>query len=175
MLVSGKTKIHVVNFFEQTFSPPSFSLFPSFAALAALMHFRRPAVSVTDGKVKVHPWAEREPSALALHHTPVCTTFAVFVEGDREMLIVDPTAEEELVQDASACISLNGHGEVCSIQFVGAAIEAEVLLRATSLAALRAREMIEVIQMSVEAALKEEGKHTGKRNLIAYLEAPVTN
>jgi exosome complex component RRP45 len=128
-------------------------------------------VTITDGKVKVHNWSESEPSPLALHHTPVCTTFAFLVENGREVVIVDPTEEEELVQDASACAALNGHGEICSIQFSGAGISLDALLRATSLAALRSREMIEVIQMAVDEALKEEG-NIGKRNLIAYLQAP---
>lgn len=101
----------------------------------------------------------------------MCTTFALLVDGDRDVAVVDPTAEEELVQDAFACIAVNGHGEVCSVQFSGAGIESDTLLRATALASLRAREMIEVIQMAVDSALRLEG-NIGKRNLIAYLEAP---
>lgn len=51
------------------------------AALAALLAFRRPEVSVggADGQqLTVHPPAEREPVPLSIHHLPLAVTFALF-------------------------------------------------------------------------------------------------
>ena len=44
----------------------------SAAALASLMHFRRPAVTVdASGKITKHSFEEQDPAPLAIHHTPV--------------------------------------------------------------------------------------------------------
>lgn len=53
----------------------------SLAAIAALRHFRRPEVTVADGKVVEHPLEERVPVPLSVHHTPLSLTFA-FLGGD---------------------------------------------------------------------------------------------
>ncbi|CAN0449578.1 unnamed protein product, partial [Discosporangium mesarthrocarpum] len=50
----------------------------SLATVAALRHFRRPEVSVSEGKVVVHHTDDKEPSPLALHHVPICVSFAIF-------------------------------------------------------------------------------------------------
>ena len=50
----------------------------SVAGLAALCHFRRPDVTLRGDEVTVHPPSERDPIPLAVHHHPVCSTFAFF-------------------------------------------------------------------------------------------------
>ena len=50
----------------------------SAAGLAALCHFRRPDVTLRGDEVTVHPPSERDPIPLAVHHHPVCSTFAFF-------------------------------------------------------------------------------------------------
>jgi exosome complex component RRP45 len=142
----------------------------SYAALAALLHFRRPAVSVSGSTVTVHAWREKDPTPLAVHHTPVCVSFGFVQHGEREVVIVDPSDQEELVVDGTCCIALNAHTEVCSVQCGGCAVAPDALLRCMALAAVRSREMIDAIQTAVAAALKEGG-NIGNRNLIAYLEA----
>lgn len=42
-----------------------------------LLHFRKPEVSISNGKVIVHPINEREPVPLSLHHIPLCISFAI--------------------------------------------------------------------------------------------------
>lgn len=49
------------------------------ACILALRHYRRPDVSVEDGKVTVYSTEERVPVPLSFHHTPLCVTYAVFV------------------------------------------------------------------------------------------------
>ncbi|CAB1111060.1 unnamed protein product [Ectocarpus sp. CCAP 1310/34] len=48
------------------------------ATMAALRHFRRPEVTVDGSKVVVHHTDDKEPHPLALHHVPICVTFAIF-------------------------------------------------------------------------------------------------
>ncbi len=54
------------------------------SALAALLAFRRPEVTLEAGgggvgqQVVVHPPDVREPLPLSIHHTPLCITFASF-------------------------------------------------------------------------------------------------
>ena len=49
------------------------------ATIAALMHFRIPEISVTDGIVeRLHSAEESPPLPLSLHHIPLSITFALF-------------------------------------------------------------------------------------------------
>ena len=60
----------------------------SLSALAALLAFRRPEVTLEAGEsgevqqVVVHPPDVREPLPLSIHHTPLCITFASFQVSD---------------------------------------------------------------------------------------------
>lgn len=144
----------------------------SAAALAALLHFRRPSVTVDrEGNVKVHSWKDQEPAPLAIHHTPVSVTFGFLETEDGEVSVVDPSEEEELVLSGTMSVSMNGHGDICSIQKPGGcAIEVDTMLRCMSLAAIRSRELILQIEGEVKKSLQEAGTIT-KRNLISYLES----
>lgn len=51
------------------------------AAVCALLHFKRPDVSVEGDKVIVHSMAESNPIPLSVHHIPVCVSFAFFNDG----------------------------------------------------------------------------------------------
>ncbi len=78
----------------------------SIATVSALLHFRRPDVSITGDAITVvrtprttaclswltwslilcsrctqHSVADREPVPLSIHHLPLCVTFAVFGDG----------------------------------------------------------------------------------------------
>ena len=48
------------------------------AASAALLHFKRPDTTVEGDVVIVHSSDEKVPIGLAIHHVPVCVTFAIF-------------------------------------------------------------------------------------------------
>lgn len=109
------------------------------AAVAALRHFRKPEVIVSDGGgggegagagpggPVVLSSDEREPAPLPLHHTPLSVTFALF--SDREgsapgaagtvAALVDPTDREEMVADGTATLSYNRHGELCGMDYPG--------------------------------------------------------
>jgi exosome complex component RRP45 len=52
------------------------------AAVAALMRFRRPDVSIGEGgRPVVHGFEEKEGLPLSIYHIPVCVSFALFHQG----------------------------------------------------------------------------------------------
>ena len=67
------------------------------ASMLALRQYRRPEVTVENGQVTVHSPDERVPVPLALHHVPLCVSYAIFVlvpKNDQErslLLAQSPT------------------------------------------------------------------------------------
>ena len=51
------------------------------AAMGALMHFKRPEVTVDGHDVKIHTADEKEPTILTLHHKPFCVTIGYIEDG----------------------------------------------------------------------------------------------
>ncbi|KAI9009150.1 ribosomal protein S5 domain 2-type protein [Hyaloraphidium curvatum] len=123
------------------------------AALVALMHFRRPDVTVVDGEVVVHGMQERTPLPLSVHFTPICTTFSLF-RGVGTVL-VDPTVAESRVQSGELMVCMNAHREICTIaKSGGLPSELSTLLRCSKLAAERASKVSEMIRQSVQQDVK---------------------
>lgn len=50
----------------------------SVAALAGLMHFRRPDVTTAGEQIIIHTLEERDPIPLSILHLPVAVSYAVF-------------------------------------------------------------------------------------------------
>jgi exosome complex RNA-binding protein Rrp42 (RNase PH superfamily) len=48
------------------------------ATLCALLHWRRPDVTVVGDTVTIHSIQDKQPVPLAMHHIPVCLSFAFF-------------------------------------------------------------------------------------------------
>lgn len=142
------------------------------AALAALMHYRRPSVTVEKGVIKY--WPEQTGAPLSIHHSPVSVTFGFLSEpGSLDVLtILDPTAEEAAVLTGFFSVAVNDHGEICSVQKAGGcAVEPDVMLRCIELASIRAKETLQLIR----DAVREHHAKTGvppRRNLLAYLMSP---
>jgi hypothetical protein len=91
----------------------------SVAILAALLHFRRADVTVVGEVVTVHPYRERAPVPLSIHHTPVSVTFGVCSAADN-CVFLDPSDREELVMDGRITYSVNAHRELCGVHKIGA-------------------------------------------------------
>jgi len=87
------------------------------AAIAALRAFRRPDVTVVGSTVTIHPPADQQPVPLALHHTPITNTFAVFEEAN--VIVHDPSLMEDLTCDATITVAMNTAKEVCALQKSG--------------------------------------------------------
>ncbi|RKO97885.1 ribosomal protein S5 domain 2-like protein, partial [Caulochytrium protostelioides] len=148
------------------------------AALAALLHFRRPDVGVehtpsTDflpsagaaadaataalaasggPSVRVYGPDERPPVPLTMHHLPVCVTFAFFNDGHD--VVLDPTRGEEIAASPatpdSMAFVLNANGELCALRKDGGcAMDLKRVLQCGRLAALKAADLTKAIKDAV--------------------------
>ncbi|KAF2883680.1 hypothetical protein ILUMI_22495 [Ignelater luminosus] len=121
----------------------------SIAALSALAHFRRPDISSDGEEIVVHTYAQRDPIPTAVHHYPVCVTYAMFNEG--AVILADPTLLEEGVADAHLMIGLNAYKELCGLHLGGNALMTpQSILQCTSKAAARASVVIQQIKEALE-------------------------
>ena len=57
----------------------------SLAAMAALLHFRRPDVTCVGDQVTVHTLEERAPVPLSIHHVPLCVSLALLRDEEAEL------------------------------------------------------------------------------------------
>ncbi|KAI8049592.1 ribosomal protein S5 domain 2-type protein [Syncephalis plumigaleata] len=122
------------------------------AAMAALLHFRRPDVTIVGEDVTVHSLEERNPVPLSLHHIPVCVSFGFFEQG--EQLVVDPSYLEERLQDGDMTVTVNTHRELCALSKAGGApLPSEQILRCIQLATAKGAEITELIQNAVRESL----------------------
>eukprot|EP00611_Tribonema_gayanum_P024279 TRINITY_DN5322_c0_g1_i1.p1 TRINITY_DN5322_c0_g1~~TRINITY_DN5322_c0_g1_i1.p1 ORF type:complete len:506 (-),score=156.14 TRINITY_DN5322_c0_g1_i1:32-1549(-) len=124
------------------------------AAIAALQHFRRPDVTVSgEGFVEVHHSDEREAQPLALHHVPLCITFALFDDMGKQRVVVDPDEVEEAVMKGRVTIALNAHREVCTLHKNGGmAMSAETLLACADVAAAKVVALHERLREELQKA-----------------------
>lgn len=100
---------------------------------------------------------EREPTPLALHHTPLCVTLGIFKEPKADaLLIVDPSSLEEAVMDGYISFAINAHREICAISKPGQqAVPVSLILQGTQIALARA----EVLHVQLNDTLVSlEGK-----------------
>lgn len=86
------------------------------AAIAALMHFRRPEVTVDGTEVTIHDADEKDPVPLTLHHKPFTVTMGYtsdkLDDDDRKQIILDPSRQEEIVLSGVISVAINKHREV---------------------------------------------------------------
>ncbi|MEW5309501.1 MAG: hypothetical protein WDW38_001387 [Sanguina aurantia] len=79
------------------------------SALAALLAFRKPQVSINGGasgcEVVIHPPEEKDPLPLTLHHLPVAISFALFEDGDT--VVMDPSLKEEAAMEGRLTVVMN--------------------------------------------------------------------
>lgn len=135
------------------------------AAIAALMHFRRPDVTVSGEQVTVHDIEERNPVPLSVLFVPVCVSFGFFDNG--ELLVTDPALLESLLSESTLTFTLNVHNEICVLQKSGGIpLEVETLLRCTKVASVKVAEITEKIKQALkedEEKRKERLLQTGSR------------
>ncbi|KAG0666682.1 hypothetical protein C6P46_004349 [Rhodotorula mucilaginosa] len=125
----------------------------SIAAMTALRHFRKPDVTVVGEEVTIHSMAERVPVPLAIHHSPMCLTFAFF--GDDSLAVLDPTHLESLLCTGTLTVALNSQSEICVLSKQGGApLPAEDVMRAVMIGVERVREVDEVVKAALEAEKK---------------------
>jgi len=141
------------------------------AGLAALAHFKRPDVSLEGDIVKVYSTSERDPIPLALHHFPVCSTFAFFKPNkspssstvssvvpstgnenqnsiakskkcDR-IVVCDPNHNEESIMDGKLVLGINPYKEICTLHLAGKMIiDKEFVIRLANTAYAHSKEIV---------------------------------
>lgn len=133
----------------------------SVATLAALGHFRLPAVTIEESEVIVHSLKEKPPTPLSLHHFPILVSFAVFCDG--EVTIVDPTELEEKVSEGELVIGMNNYRELCGLHFSGRAIgNKDLILSCSSRAALIAADCVKRLRKTLEEDQKLRDNNRGE-------------
>eukprot|EP00040_Diaphanoeca_grandis_P004684 m.29745 g.29745 ORF g.29745 m.29745 type:complete len:349 (-) comp16153_c0_seq1:184-1230(-) len=124
------------------------------AALASIIHFRRPHVTVIGEDVTIHAIKDHVPDPLSVHHRPVCVTFGFFGEG--EVMVVDPGLKEEAVSVGFTTMALNSHKEVCAVHKLGGvALSADQLFECMQVAHVKALELSTILTAAVK---KDEAK-----------------
>ena len=134
--------------------------------IAALLHFRRPDVSIDGEDVTIYSLAEREPVPLSLMHHPICVTFSFYQAG--EIVLVDATLREEQAREGEMVITMNKHGELCQVAKLGGVpVDALSLLGCTTVALVKVKEITELISTK----LREDATKRDVGGLIAELSA----
>ncbi|EST06411.1 Exoribonuclease, phosphorolytic domain 2 [Kalmanozyma brasiliensis GHG001] len=139
------------------------------ACLASLRHFRRNDVSVEGGKVRLFGLDERVGVPLAIHHTPLCVSFALFdnvlpptAEGEDEkaastgsVALLDPSLLEEQLAQSKLTLVLNAQREICVLdKSYGSPIDPRLLLDLIQVGLRRVQELTE----SLDEALRRDAE-----------------
>ncbi|KAG2183630.1 hypothetical protein INT43_006638 [Umbelopsis isabellina] len=120
----------------------------SIAAITALLHFRRPDVTVIGEEVTIHPMDQRNPVPLSVHHIPICVSFSFFADG--ELLVVDPSIIEEQIREGDMTIAMNIHKEICALSKAGGIpLEMDQIIRCSKIATTKTAEITELIQKAL--------------------------
>ncbi|KAG2377625.1 hypothetical protein C9374_009141 [Naegleria lovaniensis] len=143
------------------------------AAIASLLHFRRPEVTIEGDRVIVHTVQDRQPVPLSVHHIPICTSFAFFYHEHCTLFVVDPGKKEEMIAEGFMTIALNAHKELCAIQKGGGlALTKDQILECAQIASVKSKEITEILKRFLQ---NEESKRIqqGKSYYVKYEEEPM--
>lgn len=137
--------------------------------MTALKHFRKPEVEVHGDEVIVvrnlnfllasipprashfgfsadmqHSPDERAPLPLAIHHNPLCLTFAYFEDLQP---ILDPTHLEETLASGTMTVTLNAQRELCVLSKAGgSALSVDDVMAVVRVGVERVRESVKQIE-----------------------------
>jgi len=126
------------------------------AAIASLMHFRRPDVTVVGDRVTIHSVEKRQPVQMAFHHIPIMTTLAFFDDND-ELAALDPTRKESAIATAELTYTVNKHKEICGIHKVGGTpLSPAQITKYANAAITNAQNLTEQLLQKLEKEEKEQ-------------------
>ncbi|EDV97541.1 exosome complex component rrp45 [Drosophila grimshawi] len=119
------------------------------AALAALMHFRRPDVSFIEDEIRTYSERERELMPLLFLHYPVSVTYCVYKSSTQPL--VDPTLLEENAADSIIVLSFNSYQELCTLNAGGTApTNVRTIMQCAHGAARRSKALVQFIRKALE-------------------------
>ncbi|WWC92464.1 uncharacterized protein L201_007422 [Kwoniella dendrophila CBS 6074] len=120
----------------------------SLASIAALKHFRKSDIEVIGDEVIIHSPEERAPVPLAIHHTPLCLTFAYF---ENLSPILDPTHLESTLCSGTLTVTMNAQREICVLSKAGGTpLAAEEIMNVVKVGVDRVREMVKIMDDALE-------------------------
>lgn len=126
------------------------------AAMASLLHARRPDVTVSGREVRIHTMDEREPVPLPIHHIPLAATFALFGGGkpyEADTAVLDPTKLEQAASNGTVSFSFNGQGEVCGVfKAGGVPLQPSTFAQCAMHGATTARSLIKTLKEALSDA-----------------------
>ena len=139
------------------------------AVMTALLHFKKPDITIHGEQIIVHPIEERETVSLGILHIPICVTFSFFNpedteenikgENNSEIVIVDATLKEELLRHGVLTVTLNKNREVVQISKAGGLpMDALTLMDCCHKAYNITEQITEQITTSVKEDLKTRDK-----------------
>ncbi|XP_037813085.1 exosome complex component RRP45 isoform X2 [Lucilia sericata] len=134
----------------------------SVATLCALMHFRRPEVSLVEDDVVIHTEAEKEPLPMVMHHYPVCVSYCTFDDG--RIAVADPTIMEERTSESQMIFGINSFRELCCLNLGGSSLTSStLLLQSSKRASNQAKKVVDLVKQTLEndLAARENRSNVG--------------
>lgn len=109
----------------------------NYAAMALLLKFEFRKVSVENQELVVGDQIKQ----FSLNHIPILQTFAIF-NGEKDLVVLDPTAEEEEICNGLLVIAVNVYGDICFIHKPGnSIIDMELLMNLIQLCVKKSKEI----------------------------------
>ena len=90
---------------------------------------------------------------MSIHHYPICTTFAFFInpeDTEQKVIVKDPSNLEESVMDGKIVLGMNPYREICTLHLAGKMlIDKNSVLKLTHSAIENAKVAVEMIKNAV--------------------------
>lgn len=149
----------------------------SIGCMTALLHYRRPDVTVRNEKVTIHSFDEKEGVKLGVLHIPIALQFNLFPlketaeiiktntssDNNNELVVLDCTLKEDLLKDGEFIIALNKNREIVQLNKPGGIpISASKIVEFSHMA-------LPIIEETTNKILKAIDIDEKKRNKYAHL------
>lgn len=120
-------------------------------SMLALRHFRRPDYTIHNGNhVRLYSTDERVPIPLAIHHTPLCVTFAIFnnLASNPTHSDNDHDHDNHLIDPVTSPTSLSPHSPTSTVALLDPSLLEETLAHSKLTLVLNAQREICVLDKS---------------------------
>eukprot|EP01132_Coremiostelium_polycephalum_P002139 gene2139-2637_t len=126
----------------------------SISVITALLHFRKPDITVIGNEATIHSLEDREPVPLSIHHSPISITFGFFPDG---VMVVDPEKREEAVMDGKLSLLVNIHKEICGVsKGGGTSTTVDQVIKCSKIAVIKSAEIIQQIREALHQEISSK-------------------
>lgn len=138
---------------QLSFAFPNVTTRRSRATIALASIYQLPASPLRTKANTQHSPDDRAPLPLAIHHNPLCLTFAYFEDLQP---ILDPTHLEETLASGTMTVTLNAQRELCVLSKAGgSALSVDDVMAVVRVGVERVRESVKRIE---EALVEDAGR-----------------